>query len=217
MLNNLKERGDVSNDDYNMIIFINDGCAGQFLCGTALYLLLTMLAQRTGKVIYHFVKCAGHGNYRCNTDGGYHKTFCIMAFDKFFTVPEQQVDGKWRAPLHKVEGGLIISLAITVFNILQDDDYVRGKQSHSCWKKKEERHIITERQFILQEFGSAEFLPLKMEAVRFDKGQNMGICAHNFAAGPEIVGYSVMARQIPCLCPGCLQRFQKPVPERYST
>ncbi len=56
-----------------------------------------------------------------------------------------------------------------------------------------------------------------MEAIGFGKGKNMGMRAHhNFVADPDIVGYSVMVRQIPCLCPGFLQRFQKPVGARYS-
>ena len=54
-------------------------------------------------------------------------------------------------------------------------------------------------------------------AMGFGTGKNMGIRTHhNFVADPEIVGYSVMARCIPCLCHGCLQRFQKPIGERYS-
>jgi hypothetical protein len=93
MLNDLKERGDLTNEEIKMIIFITDGCAGQYKCGTALY-LLSMLAQRTGKVMYHFVKCAGHGKCRCDAEGGCHKTFCDTAFDKFVTVPEQHMDGK---------------------------------------------------------------------------------------------------------------------------
>ncbi len=127
------------------------------------------------------------------------------------------MNGKRQALLHKVKGGSSISLLSTVYNVLQDDDYVQGARSHSSWKKKEAGHIITEHQFILQEVGSAEFLLLKMEAVGFGKGKNMGIWAHhNFVANPDIVGYSMMARQIPCLWPQCLQKFQKPITERYS-
>ncbi len=56
-----------------------------------------------------------------------------------------------------------------------------------------------------------------MDAIGFNKGKNNGIWVHhNFVADPEIIGYSVMARRIPCLCPGCLERFQKPVAKRYS-
>ena len=99
MLNDLKKRGEVNKDNYNMIIFATDGCTGQYKCGKALY-LLTMLAQRTAKIMYHFAKCASHGKYWCNMEGGYHKTFCDSAFDKFVTVPEQQVDGKQWAPSH---------------------------------------------------------------------------------------------------------------------
>jgi hypothetical protein len=106
--------------------------------------------------VYHFVKYAGHRKCRCKAEGGCHKSFCNTAFDKFVTVPEQHMYGKQWAPPHKVEGGSIISLASTEFNILQDNDYVRGAQSHSSWKKKESGCKITERRFILQETGSAE-------------------------------------------------------------
>jgi hypothetical protein len=77
-----------------------------------------------------------------------------------------------------------------VFNILHDDDYVWGSQSHSKRKKKEAGHVITERRFILQEPGSAEFLPLKMDAVGFDKGKNMGkraaICRVTLTQSPVL-------------------------------
>ncbi len=92
MINDLKERDNLSNDNFNMMIFITNGCSGQYKCGTALY-LLTMLAQRSGKLMYHFVKCASHGKCRCDAEGGCHKTFCDNAFDNFVTLPEQQVDG----------------------------------------------------------------------------------------------------------------------------
>jgi hypothetical protein len=216
MLNNFKERGEVIDDNYNMIIYITDGCAGQYKCGTALY-LLAMQAQKTGKVMYHFVKCAGHGKCRCDAEGGCHKTFCDTAFDKLVTVPKRQMEGNRWAPSHRVKGGSIVSLASTEFNILQDDDYIRGARSHSCWKKKEEQRIISERRFILRQPGSANFLPLKMEAVGFNKGKNMGLHAHhNFVADPEVLGYTVMARRIPCLCQGCSSRFKKPIEQRYS-
>ena len=130
MLNDLKEKGEVSNDNFSIIIFITDGCAGQYKWGTSLY-LLSMLAQRTGTIIYHFVECAGHGKCRCDAKGGCHKTFCDTAFDKFVTVPK-----RW-APSHRVQEGSILSLTSTVYNILQDDDYVRGTRSHSSRKSKE--------------------------------------------------------------------------------
>ena len=70
---------------------------------------------------------------------------------------------------------------------------------------------------MLRQNGNTEFLTLKMEAVGFKKGTNMGLRAHhNFVADPEVAGYSVMVRRIPCLCPGCLQRFKKHVSERYA-
>jgi hypothetical protein len=35
-------------------------------------------------------------------------------------------------------------------------------------------------------------------------------------ADPEIPGYTVMSRRIPCLCQGCRERFNKPIGERYQ-
>ncbi len=95
MLNDLKERGNLTNDEINMIIFITDGCARQYKCGTTLY-LLSMLAQWTGRAVYHFVKGADMGSVdcRCDAEGGCHKTFCNTAFDEFVTMPEQHMDGK---------------------------------------------------------------------------------------------------------------------------
>ena len=134
MLNDLKERGNLSHDNFNMMVFITNSCSGQYKCGTALY-LLTMLAQRMGKLMYHFIKCAGHGKCRCDAEGGCHKTVCDTVFDNFVTLPEQQVDGKHWAPSHEVESGSIVSLARIVCNILQDDDYVKGARRHSSRKK----------------------------------------------------------------------------------
>ena len=98
-----------------------------------------------------------------------------------------------------------------------DEDYVRGARSHSSCKAKESGRLISECQFILRQSESTEFLTMKMEAVGFQKGKNMGLGAHhNFVADPEVAGCSVMVRRVPCLCPGCLQRFKKQVSERYE-
>ena len=50
---------------------------------------------------------------------------------------------------------------------------------------------------MLRQNGNTEFLTLKMEAVGFKKGTNMGLRAHhNFVADPEVAGYSVTVRRI---------------------
>ncbi len=56
-----------------------------------------------------------------------------------------------------------------------------------------------------------------MEAIVFEKGKHLDLQAlHNFVADPEIPGYVVMSRRIPCLCQGCRERFNKPIGERYQ-
>ena len=39
---------------------------------------------------------------------------------------------------------------------------------------------------------------------------------HNFVADPDMVGYAIMARRIPCLCEGCKARMNMPIDYRYS-
>ena len=123
MLDDLIKRADLNSDDYAMVIFITDGCAGQYKCGTALY-LMAMHAQQTGRMFYHFSKCAGQGKCHCDAEGGCHKTFCDMAFGRFVMIPEQERVGNCWAPSRKVKSGLIVSLARTVYTILQDKDYM---------------------------------------------------------------------------------------------
>ena len=76
------QRQELTENDYTIIIFITNGCAGQYnyKSGTALF-MLAMHAQSAGKIFFQVVKCAGHGRCRCDAEGGCHKTFC----DKFLT------------------------------------------------------------------------------------------------------------------------------------
>jgi hypothetical protein len=145
---------------------ITDGCAGQYKCGTALY-MLAMQAQGTGKILFHAVKCAGHGKCRCDAEGGCHKTFCDKYFDKHVTVPEQDQLGDRGVPSHKVENGSIVSLAETVCKILNDKDYVGGARSNSARKKQDSSRLIRERRFIVRKKGDCDkVLGVKMEMVR---------------------------------------------------
>ena len=111
----------------------------------------------------------------------------------------------------------MISLSGIVCNILQDEDYVQLAQSHSR-KKKISKKSIHERRFLLRERGAAKYLHLKMTGHGFGVGgAYMGIRAHhNFVGDPELAGYCVMARCIPCICLPCKNRFQLPVNERYK-
>ena len=54
-------------------------------------------------------------------------------------------------------------------------DYVGGAKSHAERKKRDGNRFLTEQRSILREQGQAEFIPLKMEAIGFGKGANMGL------------------------------------------
>jgi hypothetical protein len=55
--------------------------------------ILAMQALMSGKMFYHFVKCAGHGKCSCNAEGGSHKNFCDTTFDRFFKTPKEERQG----------------------------------------------------------------------------------------------------------------------------
>ena len=216
MFEDLRSREGSVYNHAHMVILITDGCSGQYKCGTALY-LLAMQALMSGKMFYHFVKCAGHGKCRCDAEGGSHKTFCDTAFDRFVKTPEEERQGRRWAPSHKVEDGKICSLAKIVCEILNDKDHVQGAISHSARKKRNENKLIQDRRFYIRERGTTEFLNLKMQAMEFGKGKHMGLRGyHNFVADPKIPGYVVMARRIPCLCGGCKARMKLHIDLRYK-
>ena len=116
-----------------------------------------------------------------------------------------------------MENGKICSLAKTVCEILNDKDHVHGAISHSSRKKQNKNRLINRHIFYIREKGTAEFLNLKMKAIGFGKGKHMGLRGyHNFVADPDMVGYAIMARRIPCLCEGCKARMNLPIDYRYS-
>jgi hypothetical protein len=70
----IHRRLELTANDYSLIIFITDGCTGQYKLGTAIF-VLAMHAQASGKIFFQVVKCAGHGKCHCGVEGGSHKTF----------------------------------------------------------------------------------------------------------------------------------------------
>ena len=153
---------------------------------------------------------------RCDTEGGCHKTFADKTFDRFVMLPEDdRISCSW-ASNHKVEDGVLLSLAETVYNILQDEDYIHGARSHSARKSKKAKKLIEERCFVLRERGDAGLMGVKMSGSGFEKGKRMGLQAHHcFVADPAVHGFKVMACRMPCLCGPCKERFTKPVKDCY--
>jgi hypothetical protein len=116
-----------------------------------------------------------------------------------------------------VQDGNLVSLAETVCKILNEKDFVHGAVSKTLREKRDTAKSISERRFILGKKGACNHLiRVKIEADGFEKGNHMGLQAHhNFVADPEIPGYTIMSRRIPCLCHGCRERFTKPFGKQY--
>jgi hypothetical protein len=51
MIEDIHQRLEMTQNDYSLIIFITDGCAGQYKSDTALF-VLTMHAQSSGKYFF---------------------------------------------------------------------------------------------------------------------------------------------------------------------
>jgi hypothetical protein len=153
MFEDIHCRQELTEKDYFLIVLITDGGAGQYKCGTAMF-VLAMHAQATGKIFFQVVKCAGHGKCHCDVEGGCHKTFCNKFVDRHVLTPKQATDGSRRVPSQKAQDGKLVSLAKTVCWILNDKDYVHGALSKSNRKKKDELKMISECRFILQKKGA---------------------------------------------------------------
>ena len=205
-------------DDLEMIMDIVDGCSAQYKCGTALYLLANF-ATKHGKIYYRCVKCAGHGKCRCDAEGGRLKTFLDRIFDYFVNDPENEMtNGDVGAPSHKVEDGVMLSLAHTAFGLLNNKEVKGGAKSHSARKAREAKKVIKERRFTLRHPDQAKHAKiLKMKACGFEKGEHMGMRAYSNFVADHKIGLHVMARRVGCLCKGCSAQMGKATPEeRYE-
>jgi len=192
-----------------------DGCAKQYRCGTALF-MLTILAMQLGIVIDRAIGAPGHG--KSDIDG-------LMAVDKVFLrslfrmilIPEAR-EGEKRFNAATMKDGKETSLATQCVKVCSDPSRVNGVKSNNKHSKREEARVIKLRKYYESTRNDVQCKDLKAAVVNgFDTGPRNGLSAmYNIRADPELGAGQIAVRRIPCACIGCLNRFERLIKERYT-
>jgi hypothetical protein len=188
-----------------------DGCAKQYRCGTALY-LLALLAVTYDIVIDRAIGAPGHG--KCEVDGGnavdkqfIEKKMCLIE------APDAEASAR-RMAAHAMAEGALLSFAAECVRICSTRERAEGVKSEGKSKKREERARMKSRHYHLQDPNMVRFGSVKMEATGFRsvRGEaRNGIAAmYNFRADPDLGMRAIAARRIPCACAACIEQLQRP-------
>jgi hypothetical protein len=139
-----------------------DGCAKQYRCGTALY-LLALLAVTNGIVVDRAIGAPGHG--KCEVDGGnavdkrfIGKKMCLIE------APDAEASNR-RMAAHAMAEGAISSFASECVRICSTRERAEGVKSEVKSKKREQRAKMKARHYHLQDPNMVRFGSVKVEAV----------------------------------------------------
>jgi len=192
-----------------------DGCAKQYRCGTALF-MLTVLAKYLDIIIDQAIGAPGHG--KSEIDG-------LMAVDKVFLrslfrmiiIPEEKEETN-RFSAATVKEGKETSLASQCALACCDLKRVNGVKSNKKYSKREDSNIFKSRTYYESKRSDVQCKDVKfVVADGFEKGPKNGLAAmYNLRADPELGVGKIAVRRIPCACDGCLSRFKLPINERYK-
>ena len=201
------KRGSVNWDD-------TDGCAKQYRCATALY-MLTMLAVSFHIVIDRAIGAPGHG--KSEIDG-------LMAVDKVFLrslfrtiiIPEAR-EGANRFSAATVVEGKETSLATQCVLACRNPTRINGVKSHRKYKKRDELRVIKKRSYYESKRSDVQCQDFKAVVTNgFDTGPRNGLSAmYNICADLELGVGKIAVCRIPCACNGCLSQLKLPIYKRY--
>jgi hypothetical protein len=187
-----------------------DGCAKQYRCGTALY-LLALLAVSYGIVIDRAVGAPGHG--KCEVDGGnavdkrYIETkMCLIE------APDCDASSR-RMSAHAMAGNALTSFAAECARICSSRERAHGVKSEIKSKKREDSSKMKARHYHVEDQSLVRFGSVKMKAAGFrsSRGETRnGISAmYNFRADPDLGMHKIAVRRIPCACIPCVEQLQR--------
>lgn len=153
---------------------MTDGCAKQYRCGNALY-LLSLLAVEHEMRIDRMIQAPGHG--KCKIDGycACEKSF-LKAKMCFVGTPEAE-DSKLRMNVHTWLDGVKVSLARECQRLCADEARAHGATGGMMQKRQAER-TMTARVFHIQDAEDTRYADLQMRAVGFEK-VHASTCAHH--------------------------------------
>ena len=186
-----------------------DGCAKQYRCGTAIY-LLSMLAVMFDITIDRAIGAPGHGKDIVDalnaTDKVYlrHK-MCMIG------TPEAN-DGSARMAAHAMVEGKPNCLATECARLCSLPERVGGVKSEGGKRAKREAAAkVTRRVYHVQDPKEVKHTKINYSAVGFKKGEHNGLIAHyNVQVSRDLGVGKAAVRKIPCGCVPCLRRMALP-------
>ena len=192
-----------------------DGCAKQYRCATALY-MLSVLALHFGIVIDRAIGAPGHGKSEIDGLMAVDKTY-LRSFFRRIVIPESR-EGDNRFIAATVKDGNEFSLATKCVEACKKACRVNGMISDKKYNKREESKVIKKRFYHESRRDDVKCKDLKCSITGgFAKGCRNGLSAmYNIRADPELPLGTVAVRRIPCACSGCCDKLKRPIRERYT-
>ena len=186
-----------------------DGCAKQYRCGTAFF-LLSVLAGEFGIAIDRAIGAPGHGKDVVDalnaTDKVYlRKMMCMIG------TPEAN-DSEARMRAHSMLGDEKMSLAEESARLCRLPERAHGVKSEGGKRTKREAAAKMQQRFYhVQDPAKVKYKNVNMTAVGFDEGDHNGMLAHyNVRVSKQLGVGKAAVRRIPCACSACLAQLNLP-------
>ena len=200
-----------------------DGCAKQYRCGTALY-LMSVISMMYDIKVNRMISAPSHGKAICDSQGGVAKSLC-SSYMKRIAQPETDNDKKYlSAELVNAKVGGKVSMAELFHKVLSDPKHSNGAKGDRKSAKREYNSKIQHRYYTVMHHGNTDqdansYLPIPttkfVVASGFEKSTALdkywGIGHHyHFYCCPQLGLGKVAARRIPCSCQACYQQLNEP-------
>ena len=203
-----------------LILDHTDGCAKQYRCGTALY-LMSLLSALYGVAIDRMIGAPGHGKdivdaVNATTKRKIAKFMCNIANSESDDANRQD-----RIRPEAFADDTKFSFAAESKRLM-DATSSEGVKSAGKHAKREAAAPLKKRVFHISEMGDDKYANLKMVITKglkkTKKGEKYwGIGAmHNIRTDRELGIGKAAVRRIPCGCEQCVEQMKKPIEERYS-
>lgn len=225
ILNHLKQQLDGGTDIGGMslskglteILDDSDGCAEQYRCATALY-MLHKLAEEENIIYDRGIDAEGHGKKDSDGLSGCDKSELARQFRGNVIYQEELLkDHKRSYFMCEMSDGNRIDFAEVCREVLANP--ARGQKvapNKPRTEKTTSDKAISKRHYYIRKEGEAKFEGLKMSACGFEKGSGIK-SMYNFRFERELNEKFAYCR-FPCSCGGCYERLQMPtIQERYDT
>ena len=185
-----------------------DGCAKQYRCATAMY-LLSLLASKYKVVIDRAIGAPGHGKSKIDGLNAVDKRF-LRSCMCMIGMPEAN-DGEKRMAAHAVVEDSSLSFAEECARLCSASDRSAGVKGGAKHAKHDEKAKMKKRFYHVQDPNKVKHTDLKKVAIGFHSGKKNGLMMHyNLRFDPDLGTGWAAVRRIPCACDACIEQLKLP-------